>query len=279
MLLNYLVSSKMKNMLTTLLRSTRISWSSKTVNMFLLALTYAYFSSLTINNPLQIVEGLILVCALWGALYSLNDLTDIKSDKKDPKKQGRPFIREDIEKKWILAFIISLISLIFIISIFTLKFDFTIIMGLMVINQIIYTVSPIRLKDTVLAPFASTATNSVLRIVSCCVLLGDLFLVPVSVYIFMYTASLGTYLMYKGIPKLASLVGVVAGGILIYILYFGEMNLVQLAVAILPAIIAGIPLYLSLFSNKDRMAHLADILYHQVALVFFLICIVYILFF
>ena len=152
-------------------------------------------------------------------------------------------------------------------------------MGLMVINQIIYTVSPIRLKDTVLAPFASTATNSVLRIASCCVLLGDLFLVPVSVYIFMFPASLGTYLMYKGIPKLASLVGVVAGGILIYILYFGEMNLVQLAVAILPAIIAGIPLYLSLFSNKDRMAHLADILYHQVALVFFLICIVYILFF
>lgn len=269
----------MKNMLTTLLRSTRISWSSKTVNMFLLALTYAYFSSLTITNPLQVVEGLILVCALWGALYSLNDLTDIKSDEKDPGKQDRAFIRDDVDRKWIITFIVGLICSIFIVSILTLKVDFAIIMALMVINQLIYTVPPLRLKDTVLAPFASTATNSVLRIASCCVLLGDLFLVPVSVYIFMFTASLGTYLMYKGIPKLASLVGVVAGGILIYILYFGEMNLVQLAVAILPAIIAGIPLYLSLFSNKDRMAHLADILYHQVALVFFLICIVYILFF
>ncbi len=266
-------------MLITLLKSTRISWSSKTVNMFLLALTYAYFSSLTITNPLQILEGLILVCALWGALYSLNDLTDIKYDKKDPGKQNRAFIKDDIERKWILTFIISLISLVFIISIFTLKIDFSIIMALMVVNQIIYTVPPIRLKDTVLAPLASTATNSVLRIASCCVLLGDLFLVPLSVYLFMFTASLGTYLMYKGVPKLASLVGVAAGGILIYVLYFGEINLIQLAVAILPAIIAGIPLYLSLFFNKDRMASLADILYHQVALVFFLLCIVYVLFF
>lgn len=270
----------MNNMLTTLLKSIRISWTAKTVNMFLLALTYAYFSGLTIGNPLQVLEGLILVCALWGALYSLNDLTDIESDRKDPEKQGRPFIKNGkIERKWILTFVIGLISLIFMVSIFTLKVDFTIIMALMVINQVIYTVPPIKLKDTVLAPFASTANNSVLRIASCCVLLGNLFLVPLNVYIFMYVASLGTYLMYKGIPKVASLVGVVAGVILLYILYFGEINLIQLGVAVLPAIIAGIPLYLSLFFNKDRMAHLADVLYHQVALVFFLICTVYILFF
>lgn len=66
--------------------------------MFLLALTYAYFSSLTINNPLQIVEGLILVCALWGALYSLNDLTDIKSDKKDPKNRAGPLSGRILKK-------------------------------------------------------------------------------------------------------------------------------------------------------------------------------------
>ncbi len=266
-------------MLKTLLKSTRISWSSKTVNMFLLALSYAYFSGLTINNSLQILGGLVLVCALWGALYSLNDLTDIKSDKKDPEKQNRAFIKDNIEKKWIVSFISILISLIFIISIFTLKIDFTVIMALMVVNQIVYTVPPIRLKDTVLAPFASTANNSVLRIAACCVLLGNLFLVPLSVYIFMYTASLGTYLMYKGIPKLASLVGILTSAILIYILYYGEINLIQLAIAVLPAIIAGVPLYLSLFFNKDQMAHLADILYHQIALVFFLICIFFILFF
>lgn len=266
-------------MIKTLLKSLRISWSSKTVNMFLLALTYAYFSDLIIDNPLQIIGGLVLVCALWGALYSLNDLTDIKSDRNNPEKQNRAFIKDDIEKKWIITFVVVLVSVIFIISIFTLNIYFSVIMGLMVINQILYTVPPIRLKETRLAPFASTATNSVLRIASCCVLLGNLFLVPLSVYIFMYMASLGTYLMYKGVPKVASLVGVLTGIILLYILYFGEMNYVQLAVAILPAIIAGVPLYLSLFLNKDKMAKIADILYHQVALVFFLVCIVFILFF
>lgn len=269
----------MSKIITTLLKSTRISWSSKTVNMFLLALTYAYFSNLTISNPLQILEGLILVSTLWGALYSLNDLTDLKFDKEDPEKQNRAFIENSIERKWILTFIIVLISIIFIVSILTLKIDFTIIMALMVLNQLLYTVPPIRLKDTVLAPFTSTATNSVLRIASCSVLLGDLFLVPLSVYFFMYTASMGTYLIYKGIPRQASLVSVVSGAILIYVLYLGEINLIQLAIAILPAIIAGIPLYLSLFLNKDNMSSLADILYHQVALVFYLVCILYILFF
>ncbi len=108
-------------MIITLLKSLRISWSSKTVNMFLLALTYAYFSNLTIINPNQIIEGLILVCALWGALYSLNDLTDIKSDRRNPEKQNRAFIKDTVAKKWIIAFIIGLISLIFIISILTLN--------------------------------------------------------------------------------------------------------------------------------------------------------------
>jgi 4-hydroxybenzoate polyprenyltransferase len=266
-------------MIKTLLKSIRISWASKTVNMFLLALTYAYFTGLTINNPLEIVEGLILVSVLWGALYSLNDFTDLKSDLKDPEKQNRAFIQEKVEKKWILTFIISLISIIFLISIATLRMEFTIIMALMVLNQIIYTLPPIRLKDTKLAPLASTGTNSVLRITACCVLLGNLLLVPLSVYIFIYTASMGTYLMYKGKSKTASLAGFITGIILIYILYTGEMNLIQLTVAVLPAIIAGVPLYLSLYRDKKRMSKIADILYHQVALIFYLICIAYILIF
>jgi 4-hydroxybenzoate polyprenyltransferase len=266
-------------MIKTLLKSIRISWASKTVNMYLLALTYAYFSGVAINNPYQVLEGLILVCALWGALYSLNDLTDIESDRKDPDKQKRAFIQDRIEKKWVVLFVGVLVSLVFIISWATLPLSFTLIMALMLLNQIIYTVPPIRLKDTFLAPFTSTATNSVLRIASCCVLLGNLLLVPPSVYLFMYTASLGTYVMYKGRQKPASIIGAAAAVILAYTLYSGDMNLIQLVVAVVPASLAGIPLYLSLFTRKDKMVFLADILYHQVAMVFFLVAIVYILFY
>lgn len=265
-------------MIKTLIKSTRLSWASKNANMYLLALTYAYFSSKPINNPFEIIVGLILVTVMWGALYTLNDLTDLDVDRRDRAKQNRAFIQNKVDKEFILFFIAILVSAVFIISITTFPVSFTLILSLMLINQLLYTLPPIRLKETKLAPFFSTATNSVLRLASCAVLLGDIFIVPLSVYIFMYLAGLGTYLMYKSHSKYASLVGIMGGAVLLYTLLVGDMNIIQFAVAILPSFLAAVPLYLSLFTKKDDMFHLADILYHQVAMVFFIICIVVIVF-
>ncbi|HEX3013554.1 MAG TPA: UbiA family prenyltransferase [Methanobacterium sp.] len=265
-------------MIKTLIKSTRLSWASKNFNAYLLALTYAYFSGILITNPFEILEGLLLVSVLWGALYSLNDLTDLEVDRKDYTKRNRAFIQNKVDEKWILIFSSFLIVAVFITSLTTLDPWFTIVMGLMLLNQLIYTLPPVRLKDTIYAPFTSTATNSVLRIASCCVLLGNVLLVPVSVYFFMYMAGLATYVMYKSKQIAASIVGAVAGVSLIYILYTGEMNIIQFAVAILPSFLAAIPLYLSVYIDKDKMTRLADILYHQVAMVFFLIVILIILF-
>jgi hypothetical protein len=255
-----------------------MTWASKNANMFLLALTYAYFSNILINNPLEILGGLVLVSVLWGALYTLNDLTDLDVDRRDRQKQNRAFIKNKVDKEFILIFVGILTLTVFIISFAAFPPAFTFIMSLMLINQLIYTVPPIRLKETSLAPFFSTATNSVLRLASCAVLLGDIFLVPLSVYLFMYLAGMGTYLMYKSQSKNASLVAVIGGGVLLYMLYSGDMNIIQFAVAILPSFLAAVPLYLSLFTNKESMFRLADILYHQVAMVFFIICILIIVF-
>lgn len=265
-------------MIKTLIKSTRLSWASKNFNAYLLALTYAYFSGTLITNPFEILEGILLVSVLWGALYSLNDLTDLEVDKKDYTKRNRAFIENKIDEKWILIFSSFLIVAVFIISLTTLNPLFTIILGLMLLNQLIYTLPPIRLKDTIFAPFTSTATNSVLRIASCCVLLGNVFLVPVSVYFFMYMAGMATYVMYKSKQISASIVGVIAGVSLIYVLYTGEMNIIQFTVAILPSFLAAIPLYISVYIDKEKMTQIADILYHQVAMVFFLIVILIILF-
>ena len=265
-------------MIKTLIKSTRLSWASKNFNAYLLALTYAYFSGMVITNPFEILEGLLLVSVLWGALYSLNDLTDLEIDQKDYTKRNRAFIQNKVDEKWILIFSSFLIVAVFIVSLTTLDPAFTIVLGLMLLNQLIYTLPPVRLKDTVLAPFTSTATNSVLRIASCCVLLGNVLLVPVSVYFFMYMAGLATYVMYKSKQVAASIVGVLAGISLIYVLYTGEMNLIQFAVAILPSVLAAVPLYLSVYMDKEKMTGLADVLYHQVAMVFFLIVILIILF-
>lgn len=265
-------------MLKTLIKSTRLSWAAKNVNAYLLALTYAFFSGTPITNPYEILEGLLLVSVLWGALYSLNDLTDLEIDRKDYTKRNRAFIKNDVDEKWILLFSSFLIVSVFIISLTTLNAAFTIIMGLMLLNQLIYTLPPIRLKNTVLAPFTSTATNTVLRIASCCILLGNVFLVPVSVYFFMYVAGMATYIMYKSKPIAASLVGVIAGTSLIYVLYSGQMNFIQFAVAVLPAFLAAVPLYLSVFTETEKMVYIADIAYHQIAMVFFFLCILIILF-
>lgn len=265
-------------MIKTLIKSTRLSWASKNFNAYLLALTYAYFSGTLITNPFEILEGLLLVSVLWGALYSLNDLTDLEVDRKDYTKRNRAFIQNKVDEKWILIFSSFLIVAVFITALTTLDPAFTIILGLMLLNQLVYTLPPLRLKDTIYAPFTSTATNSVLRIASCCVLLGNVLLVPVSVYFFMYMAGLATYVMYKSKQIAASIVGVIAGISLIYVLYNGDMNIIQFAVAILPSVLAAIPLYLSVYIDKEKMTILADILYHQVAMVFFLIVILIILF-
>lgn len=265
-------------MIKTLIKSTRISWASKNFHAYLLALTYTYFSGSPINNPLEVLEGLLLVSILWGALYSLNDLTDLEVDRKDHSKRNRAFIRENIDKKWIVLFCGILIIMVFTVALATLNPEFTIILGLMLLNQLAYTLPPIRFKDTSLAPFTSTATNTVLRIASCCVLLGNLFIVPLSVYLFMYIAGMGTYMMYKSKKVPASILGVIGGSLMIYILYYGYMNWIQFAVAIVPAFLAAIPLYLSLFAKKEEMFHIADRAYHQIAMIFFFICILIIIF-
>jgi 4-hydroxybenzoate polyprenyltransferase len=267
-----------RNVFVTLVRSMRITWASKNVNMFLLALTYAYFGNISINNPLEIIAGLILVSVLWGALYTLNDFTDQDLDRRDRYKKNRAFIQNTVEKKYVILFIILLISLVFIISLIFMDPAFTLILALMFLNQVLYTVPPLRFKETSFSPLFSTATNSVLRLASCAVLLGNIFIVPPSVYIFVFLAGMGTYLMYKTRTRDASVVGVVGGLTLLYIFYSGEMNVIQFLVALAPSLIAGIPLYLSLFGKKEEMLNLANILYHQVALVFFLLCILIIIF-
>jgi len=265
-------------MIKTLIKSTRISWASKNVNAYLLALTYAYFSDTVITNPFEILEGLLLVSVLWGALYSLNDLTDLKLDCKNYSKRNRAFVSESIDKKWIVLFCGILIIIVFITSLVNLSLRFTIILGLMGLNQLTYTLPPFRLKETMFAPFTSTATNTVLRIASCSVLLGNVLIVPLNIYIFMYLAAMATYNMYKSKTVAASITGGVSGVFLLYILLSGDMNWIQFAVSIVPAFLATIPLYISLFTKKEKMIYIADRAYHQIAMIFFLLCILLILF-
>lgn len=263
-------------MLRALLRSTRITWTAKNIHMYLLALTYAHEYKLDFN-PLEFLSGLLIVSILWGGLYSLNDLTDIEVDKKDKLKSNRPFIGGDIRPGVVILFISALI--IFSLALSSLLNPlFTIILLLMVLNQILYTLPPLRLKETPIAPLNSTATNNILRLASASILLGGLFIIPASIYILMFTAGLGTYLMYKKKLKETTIVSIIFFLILYYAYNSHDISLSQILIVILPSFMATIPLYLSNIIEREKMITLADITYHRILSVFYLACIIILLF-
>ncbi|BDH79539.1 MAG TPA: UbiA family prenyltransferase [Methanothermobacter sp.] len=262
-------------MLKALLRSTRITWTAKNIHMYLLVLTYAHEYK-TAFSPLEFLSGLLIVSILWGGLYSLNDLTDIEVDKRDRLKSNRPFTGGDVRPRMVLLFISALIvsSLAFSILLNPL---FTIILLLMVLNQLLYTLPPLRLKETPLAPLNSTATNNILRLASASILVGGLLIIPASIYILMFTAGLGTYLMYKKKLKETTIVSIIFFLIIYYAYSNRDISLSQILIVILPSFMATIPLYLSNIMEREKMIKLADIIYHRMLSVFYLACIIILL--
>ncbi|HOL69729.1 MAG TPA: UbiA family prenyltransferase [Methanothermobacter sp.] len=243
--------------------------------MYLLALTYAHEYKL-IFNPIPFLEGLILVSILWGGLYSLNDLTDIEADKRDKLKSNRPFTKGDIRAWNVILFALTLIVSSLIFSYF-LDPLFCIVLLLMVLNQLLYTLPPLRLKETSLAPLNSTATNNILRLASAGILLGGVSIIPASIYILMFTAGLGTYLMYKRKLKETSLISIIFLLILYYAYNIHDISLSQILIVIVPSFIATVPLYLSNILEREKMVKIADIIYHRILLVFYLACIIILL--
>ncbi|MDI9624645.1 MAG: UbiA family prenyltransferase [Methanothermobacter sp.] len=263
-------------MLKALLRSTRITWTAKNIHMYLLALSYAHEYNL-VFSPLEFLWGLVIVSILWGGLYSLNDLTDIEVDKRDKLKSNRPFIEENIRPGIVVSFISALIVFSLVLSNF-LNPLFTIILLLMVLNQLLYTLPPLRLKETPIAPLNSTATNNVLRLASASILLGGFSIIPASIYILMFTAGLGTYLMYKEKLKETTIVSMIFLLILYYAYISHDISISQILIVILPSFMATIPLYLSNITDREKMVRIADITYHKMLSAFYLACIIILLF-
>jgi len=255
--------------------STRVTWTAKNVHMYLLALTYAYEHRLFFD-PIIFLGGLILVSILWGGLYSLNDLTDIEADRRDRLKSDRPFTRGDIRAWTVILFVFTFIVFSLILS-YLLNPLFCIVLLLMVLNQLLYTLPPLRLKETPIAPLNSTATNNVLRLASASILLGSISIIPASIYILMFTAGLGTYLMYKRKLKETSIISIIFLLILYYAYNIHDISLSQILIVIVPSFIATIPLYLSNILEREKMVKIADILYHRILLVFYLACIIILL--
>lgn len=89
----------------------------------------------------------------------------------------------------------------------------------------------------------------------------------------MYLAGMGTYLMYKERKAPTTLVSVLFCVLLAWSYTGGYISMLQILLVIVPPFIATVPLYLSNFTERERMVEVADLLYHRVLVAFYLVCI------
>ncbi len=94
----------------------------------------------------------------------------------------------------------------------------------------------------------------------------------------MYLAGMGTYLMYKERGLMTTAVSIIFCIILAYAYLEGYISLLQILIVILPSFIATVPLYLSNFTERERMVEIADFIYHRVLMIFYLGCIIILLY-
>jgi len=94
----------------------------------------------------------------------------------------------------------------------------------------------------------------------------------------MYLAGMGTYLMYKEMRGLTTLVSTAFCILLAFSYLWGYISILQILLVIVPPFLATVPLYLSNFRDRERMVEVADVIYHRVLVTIYMICILVLLF-
>jgi heme o synthase len=123
-----------------------IEWSKSLLNMFLAALISYYIYNSTLN-PIIFIAGFLSVAFLWSGLYALNDYTDWKIDLIHSTKKNRPIPSGKVTPKQGFAFSIVLILASFLIAFGLNNFLLVLCLGAMLLNQLLYTMDPFRLKS------------------------------------------------------------------------------------------------------------------------------------
>ncbi|MDD4251122.1 MAG: UbiA prenyltransferase family protein [Candidatus ainarchaeum sp.] len=123
-----------------------IEWSKSLLNMFLAALMVYYIYNI-FPNPIVFLIGFASVAFLWSGLYALNDYTDWKIDLLHPIKKNRPIPSGKVTPKQGFIFSIILILISFSITFLINNFLLFFCLSAMLLNQLLYTMEPYRLKS------------------------------------------------------------------------------------------------------------------------------------
>jgi 4-hydroxybenzoate polyprenyltransferase len=135
---------------------------------------------------IKTLHAFICFCLISSSVYILNDIVDEKKDKLHPKKKTRPIAAGVVEKKEAIIFLIILIPITLIFSIYVDVYFFM-ILSFYLINNILYT---FKLKHMVIIDVMSIAAGFIFRVVGGALAIG----VIVSPWILVCTMLLSMFL-------------------------------------------------------------------------------------
>jgi 4-hydroxybenzoate polyprenyltransferase len=177
-------------------------WSKTLMNMVFGLLIAFYVYSAFISIPVFIL-GFASVALLWAGLYALNDFTDWKMDLMHPDKKFRPIPSGKIKPNNALFFAFDLIVASFLIGIILGNIAFIGVLLVMMLNQLLYTTKPFKLKSRKMLDIISgSMVNPICRYFAGLLLFISVFeifsegiaILPV---VLMIGVQVGSYLWYR----------------------------------------------------------------------------------
>ncbi len=141
------------------------------------------------NYLLPTIGGFFLLCLASSAVYLLNDLVDIESDRAHPTKRMRPLPSGQLGKPVAMAAAI-LLPLIVVPVAYLLKPLFAAILGVYLLLQVAYS---FKLKHIVLLDVLTIAAGFVLRVAAGVVLVD---VVRFSPWLYVFTTMLALFMAF-----------------------------------------------------------------------------------
>lgn len=111
-------------------------------------------------SVLAVITAFVLLCLMSGAVYLMNDLVDIESDRQHPTKKNRPLPSGRLNPQ-VAAAVAALLAIISLVAGYFLSLELALILLLYLLSQIAYT---FKLKHVVLLDVLTIAMGFVLRI-------------------------------------------------------------------------------------------------------------------
>ena len=111
-------------------------------------------------SVVPVVIAFVLLCLMSGAVYLMNDLADIESDRQHPTKRNRPLPSGRLNPRLAGAAAV-LLAVFSLVAGYLLKWELAAILLIYLVTQIAYT---FRLKHVVLIDVLTIAAGFVLRI-------------------------------------------------------------------------------------------------------------------